>query len=131
MTILLFLLFACNDVQVEKKQDVIVKDSLPSVYHISDKDYDKGKEIFKAYCRCCHSFKDDMIAPRMKYMNNEDYMFHYISNPDSLRKSGDIYSNDLKFKYPGNSMPQFNEVLSNEQIKCVIKFINYRVVNQL
>jgi mono/diheme cytochrome c family protein len=128
----LALLSSCNNstnvVQKEEVVDTLPKLIIVPTVGIDEDTYKRGRDIFKANCRCCHAFKDDLIAPQMAY-NDEQYLFDYISNPDSLRKSGNKRALELKVKYPNNPMMPFTNVLSQKEICDVVEFINYRATN--
>lgn len=106
---------------------------------ISDADLELGREVFKKYCGCCHSFDRFVGAPQLVYRDDYEFVFHrrmpnysywYIMNSDSLYESGDPWAWKMKTDYPNNKMPSFNSILNDAEVKSVVNYINYRTTNK-
>ena len=114
--------FFCGNAIIEEKQreDAITK------YGI---DTNNGKRLFKQNCAVCHNLDNNkIVGPGLENVisrvPNEQWLFDYISNSDSLFKQKDPYSLKLRAEYPDVRMTNFTD-LSAKDINEIIAFIKY------
>lgn len=88
--------------------------------------YEEGEKLYKDNCMVCHSLGEYMITgPGLKGIINrvpsEEWLEGYISNCDSVYKSGDPYAAKLRSE-THSSMTIFS-YLNKDQIKAIIGYI--------
>lgn len=97
--------------------------------------YERGKDIFKKNCRCCHDFDRYVGGPQLVYRDDYEFVFHkrrpdysfwYIMDSDSLAASGDEWAIKMKKDYPMNRMMSFKNSLSKQEVRDVVEYINYK-----
>lgn len=85
----------------------------------------KGENIFNQTCIACHSLDRDGIGPALAGVTAEvsaDWLKNFITNPDSIIKSGDERAKTLFEKYK-SVMPSF-AYFANDEIDGVIAFLH-------
>lgn len=92
-------------------------------------DFIDGVKLFKQNCAVCHSLFDNAITGRQGLKNissrapNKDWLISYISNSDSIYRTGDPYATKLRHEYlKEERMPKFND-LTKEEISAIIGYL--------
>jgi len=88
-----------------------------------------GAKIFKAKCAVCHSLGSNKITgPGLEGVFGrvpkpaDEWMFKWIKDYKKVIASGDDYANKIK-DFADSDMNIFDGVLSDDEIKAVIKYI--------
>jgi len=91
---------------------------------------EEGAKLFKTNCGMCHSIgSNKVIGPGLEGVTDrvpspyEDWMTTWIRDNVGLRKSGNAYANQVYKDNNGNTMPVFEEILTESQIKNIITFL--------
>jgi cytochrome c2 len=140
LAILLLVLLALNILArhniFEKSLTFITPPENPGVCGTTDIDYihvsasdaysDRGEKLFKQNCAVCHSMGTNKVTgPGLKgiitRVPSEEWLEAYISNNDSVYKSGDAYAAKLKRENTAD-MTIFTH-LSKEEIQEIIRFM--------
>lgn len=87
-------------------------------------------KIYKQNCAVCHRLDAQKltgpglagVASRVPQPADE-WLFKWIKNNETLRKSGDAYANKIFQEYGGASMNVFEGVIADDDIKAVIEYI--------
>lgn len=87
-----------------------------SAYVYAQGDPVKGQELFKANCTACHALDKQVVGPALADVEtrvkeeggvDRDWLYKWIKDNESLRKSGDKYANEIFEKYNKNVMQTF------------------------
>ncbi|MGZ4035117.1 MAG: c-type cytochrome [Bacteroidia bacterium] len=94
----------------------------------SDLYYESSEKLFKQNCAVCHSLGKNMITGPglqgiMSRVPSEKWLIAYISNCDSVYRSGDAYATKLHHDFHGIDMTNFSNVLNIEQIKGIVAYM--------
>jgi cytochrome c2 len=90
--------------------------------------YNKGKTVFKANCAVCHSMSDrHLTGPGLKNIADRvpsaGWLKAYILNADSMRRSGDPYSQKLYVESDSLEMTVFTGVLTKQDVTDLICYL--------
>ena len=96
----------------------------------------EGQKLFKQNCARCHTIgKGKITGPDLKdiisRVPNEEWLYHYILNNDSMYRSKDPYTMKLRYEYPKDRMDVFTGVLSEKEIKNIIGFMKEPPVDRM
>lgn len=86
-----------------------------------------GRKIYRQNCAMCHSFKRDLVGPRLTKHIGFGKMYEIIKNINNLEKSGDPYTIELLRKWDPKAarMMPFEDYLSDDEIKMLISYLKY------
>ena len=83
-----------------------------------------GKISFGKNCSGCHAFRRDGMGPKLAGITNrvsEDWIRHFIKNPQQLISSGDKHAQELFAEYKV-VMPSFSS-LEDDELSAIIAFL--------
>ncbi len=87
----------------------------------------EGGKLFKAKCATCHSLGTNKVTgPGLQGVTErvpspyQDWMFKWIKNNATFRKSGDTYANKVYADNGGTAMTVFEGDLTDDQIKILL-----------
>ncbi len=93
---------------------------------------ENGRKIFKQNCAVCHSITDQKLTgPGFRGLldrlpDHSDYFKKYVTNSDSIVKSGNSYSLKLHTEYDidfVHNLANYNYPLSSNDIDDLIEFV--------
>jgi mono/diheme cytochrome c family protein len=87
-----------------------------------------GEALFMQNCTVCHDIGNKhLTGPGMrdveKRVPSNDWLLHYIKNPEKMIKSGDAYANKILRENGGAVMTVFEGTLSDNEILAIINYI--------
>jgi len=126
--ILIFIIISCSS---NKKKIKIENQLKVEIF----KSIDKGKLLFNTHCEKCHNllshdgFNKNYFEniPANSEFDKIEFLTKYIKNTDSLVQANDQFVIELKNSYGNRNSHKFN--LTNEEIKNIIHFVNFKVKN--
>ncbi len=90
----------------------------------------EGAKLFKVNCGMCHSIgSNKIIGPGLEGVTDrvpspyEDWMAKWIKNNVGFRKSGNAYANQVFNDNNSTTMPVFEGILNDAQIKNIIAYL--------
>jgi len=87
--------------------------------------YEAGEKTFKMNCASCHKMDAKLIGPPlMDVVSNqgEEWAKKWISNNETLRKSGDTHANAIYAEYNNMVMPNYS-YLSDEELTDLVGYL--------
>lgn len=91
----------------------------------SPKSLENSPAVFKAYCATCHSYDQHLTGPALKgvinQVPNEHWLRVYLTNFDSLAKSGDTTFIRMQDYSPARCV--FKKGLTSEQVTELINYM--------
>ena len=92
----------------------------------------KGKSLFNANCKTCHSVQNRLVGPALKDVYDRapsiDWIFGFVKNSQKVIQSGDKYATDLYAEYNQTEMTAFSD-FSNEEILDILAYIKNETDN--
>jgi mono/diheme cytochrome c family protein len=114
-------------VKTEFKKDYTYLDTFPT-FEEQDNWIDSGKVIYKMNCATCHSFIRESYGPMLTDKPGFGRMYEIIRSINDLEKIGDKYTIDLLKKWNNRArMPEYKDVLTDDQIKMLISYLKYEI----
>ena len=117
--------FICGNALIEQKNI----ETAIRILGISG-DYSRGAKLFKQNCVVCHDLMDrKFIGPGLQgfYSRIPDpkvqWLRTYILNSTKVYKSGNSYAKKLRRQYPKDTMPSFEEYLTERDIDDIMFYI--------
>ncbi|MFQ5786763.1 MAG: c-type cytochrome, partial [Thermodesulfobacteriota bacterium] len=92
--------------------------------------YADGREIYDRKCAGCHGIEGDGQGPgsSIVYPHPRDFrtwIFKYKSTPEDYPPTDEDFLRMVKKGIPGTAMPGFEKILSDDEIKSIIKYMKH------
>ncbi len=86
---------------------------------------ESGKAVFEGKCSPCHTIGGGVkVGPDLRGITNlrpENWLAHFISDPEKMFQSGDPYANNLLKKFGGVRMPALG--VSEQQVSEILAYL--------
>lgn len=85
-----------------------------------------GEQLFARHCNECHAFCSQSIGPALASVTERRplvWLLAFIKNPRNVINQGDPYANHLFQQYGNKLMPEFDRLMSDQEILNILGYI--------
>lgn len=97
-----------------------------SIFYSYGQGFKVGKKIFQENCASCHKMDKKLVGPPLQNTVKEqgrEWTNRWISNSQSLIKSGDKHANQIYNEYNKMAMPAYAGVFSEEELESLLDYL--------
>ncbi len=83
-----------------------------------------GKDLFKSYCKACHSLDKRLVGPALKGVESrrsKDWIVNFVKGSQAMIAAGDSTGMDLFKEF--NQIPMPDQNLDDDQINSILAYI--------